>query len=201
MDVRNFVGINTNIQNKNFAGEKVLRVIKARKQMDFDENTYAKLRESYFESGIIEVKMFSRLLPDAPDFARGFIGLAFHINNDDSQFEAFYIRPTHAVSVTSDPVRQSHGCQYFSYPGYTFQYFRDHGIADYEGKMNCRLNEWVTLKVIVEDRKAEFYLNGETTPTLKVDKLLCPNEAGSIGFFVDIGTEAYFKDLQIETWK
>ena len=35
--------------------------------MEFDENTYAKLKDFSFHNGTIEVKMLSRLLPDAPD--------------------------------------------------------------------------------------------------------------------------------------
>ena len=42
-----------------------------------DENTYLKLNEMVFHNGIIEVEVCGRLLPDAPDFARGFIGIVF----------------------------------------------------------------------------------------------------------------------------
>lgn len=49
--------------------------------------------------------MLSRLLPDNPDFARGFIGIAFRINEDNSQFESFYMRPMNGR--IDDPTRRS----------------------------------------------------------------------------------------------
>lgn len=89
----------THISNEVIDNEKVLRVVKSGKINEYDENTYAKLVDSSFHNGIIEVKMLSRLLKDAPDFARGFIGIAYRINKDDTKFEAFYIRPTMVDNV------------------------------------------------------------------------------------------------------
>ena len=174
-----------------------LRVVKADKLMQFDENTLVKLKDCDFHNGIIKVKMLSRLLPDAPDFARGFIGIVFRVNEQNSEFESFYIRPTNAM--TEDPVRRAHGCQYFSYPGYTFAYFREFGITGYEAPIRYGLDEWVELKAVIQDDHAEFYLNEEAEPVLSVDGLKHGKDAhGSVGFFSEIGTEAFFKDLEIE---
>lgn len=38
------------------------------------------------------------------DFARGFIGIAFRIDDEDSTFESFYVRPTNGR--IDDPVRK-----------------------------------------------------------------------------------------------
>ena len=130
MQVENFIAINTLAEEKIFEGEKVLRVIKNQRLNDFDIDSIVKLKNFDFHNGKIEVEMLSKLLPDAPDFARGFIGIAFRIAEDNSAFESFYIRPTNAM--TDDLVRKSHGCQYFSFPKYTFAYFREKNISDYE---------------------------------------------------------------------
>ena len=176
-----------------------LRVVKADKLMQFDENTLVKLKDCDFHNGIIKVKMLSRLLPDAPDFARGFIGIVFRVNEQNSEFESFYIRPTNAM--TEDPVRKAHGCQYFSYPGYTFAYFREFGITGYEAPIRYGLDEWVELKAVIQDDRAEFYLNEEAEPVLSVEGLKHGKDAhGSVGFFSEIGTEAFFKDLEIEQY-
>lgn len=190
-----YKAVNTTIQSVELAGEAALRVVKGEgKRMRFDENTYARLAGSDFHDGIIEVKMLSRLLPDAPDFARGFIGIAFRINAGDSEFESFYVRPTNAM--TDDPVRRAHGCQYFAYPGYTFAYFREYGIEGYEAPVRCGLDEWIDLKAVVRGDRADFYLNGELT--LSVDGLKHGASArGGVGLFVDIGTEGFFRDLKI----
>lgn len=189
------IAVNTDIQNTLFNDELVLRVTKANKIMEFDENTYAKLKDCSFHNGTIEVKMLSRLLSNAPDFARGFIGIAFRINDEDNQFECFYVRPTNGRKC-NDPVRKTHGCQYFSYPKYTFSYFRDNHIAQYEAPVDIDLNEWISLKAIIKDDKGEFYINNQLA--LKVEDMKHGKDLrGSVGFFVDIGTEAFFKDFKI----
>ena len=193
--MRDYKAVNVTVEEAILDGEKALRVVKGEgKRMRFDENTYARRIDSDFHNGTIEVKLLSRLLPDAPDFSRGFIGIAFRINEGDSEFESFYVRPTNAM--TDDPVRRAHGCQYFAYPGYTFAYFREYGIEGYEAPVDCGLDAWIDLKAVVREDRAEFYLNGALA--LSVDGLKHgANARGGVGLFVDIGTEGFFKDLRI----
>lgn len=199
MKCENYVAVNTDIKNINMDNDEVLRVIKANKIYEFDENTYAKLKDCKLKDGTIEVDMMSQLLPHAPDFARGFIGIAFRINEDDSEFESFYIRPTNSINATDDPVRQAHGCQYFAYPKYTFAYFRENGITEYEAPIHNELGEWIHLKAVIKNNSASFYLNNEKESTLVVKELIHKDAcSGHIGFFVDIGTEAFFKNLKVD---
>ena len=189
--------VHTTLQQEVLNGETVIRVTKKDKIMQFDENTLVKVKDLDFHNGTIRVKMLSRLLPDAPDFARGFIGIVFRVNEADSEFESFYIRPTNAM--TDDPVRKAHGCQYFSYPGYTFAYFRKFGITEFEAPIHNGLDEWVQLTAVIRDAEARFYLNDEKDPVLTVRNMKHGQDArGSVGFFSEIGTEAFFKDLEIE---
>ena len=194
----NFKAIHTHIENVCIDGEETLRVLKADKIMQFDENTYAKVNDLCFHNGIIEVDMKANLLPDAPDFARGFIGIIFRANDNDSKFECFYVRPTNGKSC-NDPIRRSHGCQYFSYPGYTFAYFREFGIEGYEAEVSdIDLNEWIHLKAEIEGECAKFYINDDEQPRLVVENMIHGDSQGSIGFFSEIGTDAYFKNLKVE---
>ena len=186
LNKENFKAVHTAIENIEFNDEKVLRVVKAEKIMEFDENTYAKLKDVNFHNGTIEVKMLSRLLPDAPDFARGFIGIAYRINEDDTKFESFYVRPTNGRQC-DDPVRKAHGCQYFSYPKYTFAYFRENNITKYEAPVDIDLNEWIQLKAVIQDNTAQFYINDMDKSILVVDNMKHGSDLkGSVGFFVDI---------------
>ena len=195
--VDEFENIHTAMSDVLLDGEQTIRVVKADKIMQFDENTLVRLKDCDFHNGTIKVKMLSRLLPDAPDFARGFIGIIYRVNDNNSEFESFYIRPTNGM--TDDPVRKSHGCQYFSYPGYTFSYFREFNITKYEAPIHNGLDEWVQLKAVIRDETAEFYLNDEPEPVLTVKDMKHGKDArGSVGFFSEIGTEAFFKDLEIE---
>jgi len=107
-------------------GEEVLRVVRDMDSFPFekgvDEPTFLKLTDFNLENGTIEVKVLSRLLPDAPAFARGFIGLAFRINPDNSAFESIYIRPTNGRA--DDQIRRNHSVQYYAYPDYKFNRLR-----------------------------------------------------------------------------
>ena len=189
-----YTAVHTSLRNLLVEGEEVLEVVKTEKIEQPDENTYAKLTDIFFHNGTIEVDVYSQLLEDAPDYARGFIGLAFRISEDDSSFESFYIRPTNGR--VDDPVRSQRAIQYFAYPSYAFDYFRERGIGDYEGPADIGLAEWIRLKAVVKDDKADFYVNGDLVlqvPQLKLGK----DASGSVGLFVDIGTRGYFKNLQV----
>lgn len=176
-------------------GDGCARVRKIDKHIP-DENTYVKVAGSSFHNGIIEVDVRGALLPDAPDYARGFIGIVFRANETDSEFESFYIRPTNGRDC-DDPVRRAHGCQYFSYPGYTFSYFREFGIVEYEGRVNTiALNEWSHITAEIWDNRGLFSVDG--APVLKVSGFKHGADArGSVGLYVDIGTDGWFKNLEI----
>ncbi|HIW42911.1 MAG TPA: hypothetical protein H9743_12435, partial [Candidatus Mediterraneibacter vanvlietii] len=80
IESNNFTAVHTAIQNSVIDGTPVIRIIKQDKIDQYDENTYARLNDLQFHNGTIEVKMLTRLLPDAPDFARGFIGIVYRAN-------------------------------------------------------------------------------------------------------------------------
>ncbi len=196
IDETNVTCSHAKAENVILNGEKVLRVEKHEKLDIFDENTYVLVNDEKMHNGTIEVKMLSRLLPDAPDFARGFIGIVYRVNDNGSEFESYYVRPTNGRHP--DPVRKSHGSQYFSYPGYTFAYFREHNISGYEAPADIGLDEWIQLKAVIRDEYAEFYVNDMDTPVLKVDPMKHGKGiSGGFGFYVDTGTEAFYKDLKV----
>ena len=176
---------------------EVLRLYKTEKTDLADENTYVKLADLSFHNGVIELDVCGKLLPDAPEFARGFIGIVFRANEADSEFESFYIRPTNGRDCT-DPVRKAHGCQYFSYPGYTFSYFREFGITKYEHTVDTiALGEWSHIRAEIQDEKAVFSVDGVQVLTVE-DMKHGSTASGSVGLYVDIGTDGYFKNLTVE---
>lgn len=185
----------THFEQVELEQEHVIRVVKSGKFEQFDANTYVKLADDTFHNGTIEVKVRSRFLPDAPEFARGFIGIAFRIAETDGSFESFYVRPSNGE--TNDVIRKNRVFQYFAYPDYPFSYFRDSGINDFEGPATIKMDEWITLKAVIEDAKGTFYINDERV--LVVEELkLGADTRGSVGIFVDTGTEGFFKELKVE---
>ena len=185
-------------------GQKVLKMERDLEALPFDkdnmvatvdEPTYAKLKGIDFENGIIEVKVLSNLLESAPDFARGFIGVAFHIDDSNTNFQSIYIRPTNGRA--ENQFRRNHTVQYFSYPDYKFDRLRKEFPETYETYADIGLDEWITLRIEINDRKATLYINDQKHPSFIVDEMKGNTKSGSIGLWVDIGTEGYFKDLKI----
>lgn len=193
--IANFMAINSKITNIYMDNHEVINVLKNPEIEEFDEPTYAKIKNLDFENGIIELKVYSQLLADAPDFARGFIGICFHINDDDTEFEGIYIRPTN--SQVSDEVRRNRTTQYFSYPNHKFDDFRQTDPGKYESYVNIDINEWIDFKVVVKDERAELYINNSNEACLVVNELKHGKRSGSIALWTEVGTDAYFRDIVV----
>lgn len=182
--------------NVDFQGRSAVRVTKSPAIAAFDEPTFVRLAGPDFRDGTIEVDVQGRLLPDAPDFARGFIGLAFRIAPDNARFESIYLRPANGRSA--DPVRRARATQYFSYPDFKFDRLRREAPGRYESGADVALDRWIALKLVVRGGTARLYLDGAAQPVLFVPDLKHgPEAAGAVGLWVDVGTEGYFANLRI----
>ena len=161
-----------------------------------DKPTFAIIQGIDFHDGEISINLVGKLGPGAPPDARGFVGIAFRINNDASQFEAFYLRP--ANGRADDQVRRNHSTQYFSYPDFPFSRLRKEYPEKYESYVDLVLGEWTKVRIEVAGDKARLYVHGSKQPVLLVNDLKHGGEAhGSIGLWVDVGTEGYFSNLRI----
>lgn len=196
-DLANLCPINTFVSAAKIEGKETVCVTKDPKVTAIDEATFARVVDADFKNGTIEVTVLSRLLADAPDFARGFIGVAFRIDERNAQFECMYIRPTNGRA--DDQVRRNRATQYFSYPDFKFDRLRQEAPGQYESYADMGLNEWITIRIEVKGEKAQLYLNGSEQPVLLVNDLKHGAHAsGAIGLWVDIGTAGYFTDLRVE---
>lgn len=188
-----------NMSIANIDGKKAVRVSKDTTAKGANQPTFVRLANTeHFSNGSIEVMLLSRLLPTADASARGFIGLAFRINKDNSKFESIYIRP--ANGRADDQVRRNHSTQYYSYPDYTFDRLRKEAEGKYESYADMGLNEWIKMKIVVKDAQARLYLNDKPQPVLIVNDLkLGATSSGAIGLWVDGGTDAFFRNIKVVT--
>ena len=178
-------------------GQAVLRVIKPQDNMEPDVPTYARLAGTDFHDGTIEVDVRARLSHWADIDCRGFIGIVFRASDADDRFESFYVRPRNGRSCTQ-PQRRIHTMQYFSYPGYTFAYFRERGIADFEAKADIEMDEWVHIKAEVRGAEGRFYVDDMSEPALVVPQMFAGADArGGVGLYVDNGTDGLFRNLRV----
>ena len=192
--------VNVSMSVEKMMGKQVAKVIKDSSVKKVDEPTFVKINKINFKNGTIEVKVLSRLLKDAPDFARGFIGIAFRINDSNTKYESIYIRPLNAR--VNDQVRRNHSIQYYAYPDYKFDRLRKESPERYESYSDMEMNKWITLRIEVKDTQAKLFINNNKQPSLIVNDLKHgANASGAIGLWVDIGTEGYFSDLKMNVEK
>jgi hypothetical protein len=195
-DKNNLESSKTFMSFEKMDGKEVLKVVVDTTIKTFDEPTFVKIKDVNFKNGIIEVKVLSRLLKNAPASARGFIGIAFRIDENNSKFESIYIRPTNGRA--DDQIRRNHSIQYFSFPDYKFERLRKESPEKYESYADMGLNEWISMRIDVQGSKAQLYLNNNKQPSLIVNDLkLRENQSGTIGLWVGNWTEGYFKDFKV----
>lgn len=207
-DGRTFETVNVKAAIVDLRGEKVLKVERdlesfpfdlAREVETVDDRHYLKLLGFECADGIFEVKVLSRVQEPAPfPGAAGFIGVYFRAKQDDSAFESIYLRPK--AGRSSIQAMRNHTVQYFAYPGFKFADLRKEAPGLYETYADIGLDEWITMRVHVAGEKAELYLNDARYPSFIVNKMKGTSKSGTIGLYVDIGTEGYFKDFRIISW-
>lgn len=183
------------LSTETLSGRDVLKVVKSPRVTKVDEATFAKITGVQFQNGTIEVKVLSRLRPDAPEIARGFIGVAFRINEDDTKFECIYLRPTNGRA--EDQLRRNRSLQYFSFPDFKFDRLRKEAPGVYESYADMGLGEWITMRIEVRGKSAKLFLNDGNQPALVVNDLKHGDTSGALGLWVDVGTEGLFADLKI----
>lgn len=188
-----------------FQGQKVLKIERDLNALAFDVNklestvdepTYAKLTDLEFENGTIEVKMYSQIQNPSPfQFAQGFIGVAFRIDDNDKAFENIYLRPK--VGRSDNQSYRNRTVQYYAYPNFKFETLRKLSPNMYEASAPVDINEWITLRIEVKGERAELFVNDAKYSSFIVDKMKGSTSKGAIALWVDIATIGYFKDLKI----
>ncbi len=190
---KNLIELNVIATEEIYLGKKSLKVI------DKGENTevkFVKISNLDFKNGIIEIDISGKPAEGSSEQARGFVGIAFRINNDNSKFECFYLRPTNGRA--EDQVRRNHSTQYISYPDFPWFKLRKEFPEKYESYVDLISGEWTKVKIEINGEKARLYVHGNSQPTLIVNDLKLGSEShGNIGLWIGPGTEAHFTNLVI----
>ncbi len=190
---KNLKSVNTTYSEVTYKGKEALKVLPAEAQT---EAKLVKLTDMNFKNGTIEVQVVGKRAESAGRNARGFVGIAFRVNDDNSKFECFYIRPTNGRA--NDQLRRNHSVQYISFPDFPWHKLRQETPGKYETYSDLVEGEWTKIKIEVNDDKAKLYIHGNEQATLLVNDLkLGAGIDGAIGLWVGPGTEAYFTDLTI----
>jgi len=150
---------------------------------------------SDFEDGTIEAEIAGFPRQGAKPSTRGFIGVAFRVQDHGSRYEAFYLRMTNGRA--DDQLRRNHSAQYMSQPEFPWNRLRQESPGVYESYVDIDPEAWTKIKVVVSGRKAQLYVNGADRPCLIVNDLKLGAARGQIALWTGSDTEAYFSNLTI----
>ena len=163
---------------------------------DGDGDMMAILTGPDFKDGTIELDVAGAPRAGAPDDARGFIGIAFRVQEQGQKGEYFYLRPTNARC--DDQLRRNHSTQYVSAPDYPWQRLRKENPGVYESYADMDTGAWTRMKIVVTGTKAQLYVNGGSQPALVVNDLKLGEGHGQIGLWAHVTTDAYFSNVIVK---
>lgn len=188
-NTRGLKAVNVKLDAAEFSGRKAVHA-----QAEANRNGMA-VMAFRFHSGTIELDVAGQPAPGADSSARGFIGLAFRVSGDETHYECFYLRPTNGRA--EDPIRRSHAVQYEAEPDYPWDRLRKENPGQYESAADIQPGVWTKMKIVVEGRKAQLFVNGSEQPCLIVNDLKHGVTDGGLALWVGPGTDGYFSNLRV----
>src|SRR5918995_1850550 len=152
---------------------------------------------SDFSSGVIEAEIAGAPAPGAAEGARGFVGIAFRLQDDMRTYDAFYLRPTNGRA--DDQERRNHAAQYISHPDWPWSRLRKETPSKYEAYVDLVPGAWTKIKIEVRGIQARLYVHDNEQPTLIVKDLKSGADGhGGVALWLEPGTVAHFRNLTVE---
>ncbi len=149
-----------------------------------------------FANGVIAAEIAGAPAPGAPETARGFVGIAFRVQNDMRTFECLYLRPTNGRA--DDQERRNHAAQYASHPDWPWFRLRREVPSRYESYVDVLPDVWTTIRIDVRGDRARLYVHGQEQPTLIVNDLKSGvQRPGQVALWINYGTVAHFRNLTV----
>jgi hypothetical protein len=124
--------VNVKGEATTYRGRRAVRLIDepGTPQSQAGGDAMAILTGTDFQDGAIQVDVAGAPRAGAGEGARGFIGIAFRVQEDAARFEYFYLRPTNGRA--EDQLRRNHATQYASHPDFPWKRLRQDSPGVYE---------------------------------------------------------------------
>jgi len=193
LTIRNLDPVGVALEQVDYKSKPAISVIE---KPDTKGNALAIVKGTDFKNGTIEVELTGDRRPESDTTNRGFVGIAFRVQREDTmQFECFYLRPTNGRAT--DQLRRNHTTQYISEPGYPWYKLRKENPGVYESYVDLAAGEWTKVKIVIKDRQAKLYVHDALQPCLIVNDLKRKPESGPVALWIGLGTIAHFRNLKV----
>ena len=186
------VAHNVKLESVEYLGKRAVKITEVGQVANGE--AYAVVKDAVFKDGAISVELAGRPAAGAGEGARGFVGIAFRLQN--GKFEYIYLRPTNGRA--DDQVRRNHSTQYSSHPDFSFAVSRKEAPEKYESYADLEPGAWTRYRITVEGTKARLYVHGAEQPCLIVNDLKLGDSSGGVALWIGPGTEGYFRALEIK---
>ena len=193
---RDLTAVGGKAESVTYRGRGAVHLVPSPEAEHGDGDMMAILTGPDFKDGTIELDVAGAPRAGAPDDARGFIGVAFRVQEQGQKGEYFYLRPTNARC--DDQLRRNHSTQYVSAPDYPWQRLRKENPGVYESYADMDTGAWTRMKIVVTGTKAQRFVNGASQPALVVNDLKLGEGHGQIGLWAHVTTDAYFSNLIVK---
>jgi hypothetical protein len=189
----------TKVEIASYQGRRALRLVNDRGLTALDtpagSQSLAIVQTSEFKDGTIEADVAGLPRKGTSEGVRGFVGIAFHVQDQGSRYEAFFLRMTNGRA--EDQLRRNHSTQYVQQPDFTWKRLRDEDPGVYESYVDLDADAWTRIKIVVAGTKARLYVNGAAQPCLIVNDLKMGATHGEVALFAGWNTDAYFSNLTV----
>ena len=186
----------TQAEATNYLGRQALKLTE---KPGGEGQLLAIVRNRPFHDGTIDLDVAGALSKTAAESNRGFIGVVFRMQPDESHYECIYIRPTNGRA--QDQLRRNHSTQYESLPDWPWSRLRQESPGVYESYADMVEGEWIHLKIVVHGKEASLYLSNNAQPSLLVHDLKLGDVAGAIALWGGPGTEGYYTKQKLSDLK
>ena len=149
-----------------------------------------------FSNGVIEAEIAGAPAQRAGGGARGFVGIAFRLQNDMKTYDAFYLRPTNGRAEEQE--RRNHSAQYISHPHWPWFRLRKETPEKYESYVDLMPGVWTKIRIEVRGDRARLYVHGQEQPTLIINDVKSgASGKGSVALWLEPTTVAHFRNLTV----
>ena len=190
--VDQLVAHNVKLEAVDYLGKRAVKITEVGEVANGE--AYAVVKDAVFHDGAITVELAGRPAGGAAAGARGFVGIAFRLQN--GKFEYIYLRPTNGRA--DDQVRRNHSTQYSAHPDFSFAVSRKEAPEKYESYVDLEPGVWTRYRITVEGTKARLFVHGAEQPCLIVNDLKLGDSTGGVALWIGPGTEGYFTGLEIK---
>ena len=186
--------VNVAADEVTYRGRTALRLTDAAPEGAGDERRLAILPDIGMTDGAVDLWLAGAPGPDAPQGARGFVGLAFRVDDAAERFEAIYLRPTNGRAQSQ--ALRNHATQYIASPEWGWRRLRTEEPFQYEAYVDLEAGAWTQVRVELDGERARLFVHGAPEPTLVVDLKHAPSEGG-LALWVGPGTVAHVADVTV----